>query len=216
MWTPANLVPTAWYDASNTSSIATAVAGHVTQWNDLSGHGFHVTQATDAARPISGIATVNSRNVVRFTGAQTIFRPSVSHPQPFAVYFVGTFRAASASYEAMFDFGTSPLPGPQAGTNPSNGFYAYAGSDVFGLTGDLNVVHSYVVVFNSATSSIYRDGVLIGTSNIGAQAITGIRLGGAWDGNLADIDLAELVIAEVPADPANWFAYTNAKWGTTK
>ena len=33
---------------------------------------------------------------------------------------------------------------------------------------------------------------------------------------LADIDLAELVIGEVPADPANWFAYTNAKWGTAK
>ena len=118
-WTPANLAPTAWFDASNAASITTVgTAGHVSQWNDLSGHGYNVTQATDAARPITGTATVNARNVIRFSGTQTISRAAVSHPQPFAVYFVGTFRAASASYEAMFDFGTSPTPGPQVGTNP--------------------------------------------------------------------------------------------------
>ena len=163
---------------------------------------------------MTGITTVNARNVVRFTGTQMISRAAVSHPQPFAVYFVGTFRAASASYEAMFDLGTDPVPGPQVGTNPANAFYTYAGADGVALTGDLNVVHSYVVVFNSPTSQIYRDGVLLGTFNVGAQALTGIRLGGTWDGNRADIDLAELVIADVPANPAAWFSYTNTKWGT--
>ena len=213
-WTPASLALTAWYDASNAASITNAGGGRVSQWNDLSGRGHHVTQATDAARPMTGIATVNARNVVRFTGTQMISRAAVSHPQPFAVYFVGTFRAASASYEAMFDLGTDPVPGPQVGTNPANAFYAYAGADGVALTGDLNVVHSYVVVFNSPTSQIYRDGVLLGTFNVGAQALTGIRLGGTWDGNRADIDLAELVIADVPANPAAWFSYTNTKWGT--
>jgi hypothetical protein len=72
-------------------------------------------------------------------------------------------------------------------------------------------------VFNNTSSSIYRDGVLVGSSfNVGAQSMTGIRLGGTWDGNRADIDLAELVIAGVPANPADWFTYTNAKWGTNK
>ena len=214
-WTPASLVPTAWFDASNAGSITTVgTAGHVSQWNDLSGHGYHVTQATDAARPVTGVATVNARNVVRFTGAQTITRAGVAHPQPFAVYFVGTFRAASASYEAMFDLGTNPTPGPQVGTNPANALYAYAGIDGVASTGDLNVVHSYVVVFNTTTSSIYRDGVLLATFNGGAQSVTGIRLGGTWDGNRADIDLAELVIGDAPANPTAWFDYTTTKWGT--
>ena len=75
-------------------------------------------------------------------------------------------------------------------------------------------MHSYVVVFNTTTSSIYRDGILLATVNVGTQALTGIRLGGTWDGNRADIDLAELVIADTPANPTAWFAYTTTKWGT--
>ena len=214
-WTPASLVPLAWFDASDAGSVTTVgAAGHVSQWDDLSGHGYHVTQATDASRPVTGVATVNARNVVRFTGSQTVTRAGVAHPQPFAVYFVGTFRAASASYEAMFDLGTSPTPGPQVGTNPANALYAYAGTDGGASTGDLNVVHSYVVVFNTTTSSIYRDGVLLASFNGGAQSVTGIRLGGTWDGNRADIDLAELVIGDAPANPTAWFDYTTTKWGT--
>ena len=59
-WTPASLVPMAWFDASNAGSVTTVgTAGHVSQWNDLSGHGYHVTQATDASRPVTGVATVN-------------------------------------------------------------------------------------------------------------------------------------------------------------
>ena len=114
----------------------------------------------------------------------------------------------------MFDLGTNPTPGPQVGTNPANALYAYAGTDGVASTGDLNVVHSYVVVFNTTTSSIYRDGVLLATFNGGAQSVTGIRLGGTWDGNRADIDLAELVIGDAPANPTAWFDYTTTKWGT--
>lgn len=57
----------AWWDASDTSTISLSGSA-VTQWNDKSGNGFHVTQSTSAQRPSSGINTINSKNVLTFGG----------------------------------------------------------------------------------------------------------------------------------------------------
>lgn len=55
----------AWYDASDAGSI-TASGGAVSQWNDLSGNGYHLTQSTGALQPETGAATLNGLNVVTF------------------------------------------------------------------------------------------------------------------------------------------------------
>jgi hypothetical protein len=56
-----------WYDASDTTSIS--VSGNaVTQWNDKSTYGKNLIQNTGAARPTSGVTTLNSKNVVTFDG----------------------------------------------------------------------------------------------------------------------------------------------------
>jgi hypothetical protein len=68
VFTPAEITGLkAWYDASDTSSISLSGSA-VTQWNDKSGNGFHVTQGTAAQRPSSGINTINSKNVLTYGG----------------------------------------------------------------------------------------------------------------------------------------------------
>lgn len=59
-----------WLDASDASSI-TATGGLVDQWSDKSGNGRHFT-GTGAARPTTGTRSQNGRNVLDFTGAQTL------------------------------------------------------------------------------------------------------------------------------------------------
>lgn len=73
---PSGLLPTflrtnllAWYDASVVSSITDAGAGAVSQWNDLSGSAYHLTQGTGGARPTTGTRTINGRNVIDFDGS---------------------------------------------------------------------------------------------------------------------------------------------------
>jgi hypothetical protein len=56
-----------WLDASDTATISLSGSA-VTQWNDKSGNAKHVTQATSARRPSSGINTINSKNVITFGG----------------------------------------------------------------------------------------------------------------------------------------------------
>ncbi len=57
----------AWYDASNAGSI-TIVVG-VSQWNDLSGVGNTLTQATTTAQPTIATSALNGKDTLLFTAA---------------------------------------------------------------------------------------------------------------------------------------------------
>ena len=63
-WNPADYA-WAWYDASDTGSISHS-SNKVTQWNDLSGNGYHLTQGTDADRPLTNTVTINGLNALSF------------------------------------------------------------------------------------------------------------------------------------------------------
>lgn len=67
-WTPDLIATQLWLDAADSSSI-TLVSGAVSQWNDKSGNGRHVTQGTAANRPAYPAAVLNGLNVVRFDGS---------------------------------------------------------------------------------------------------------------------------------------------------
>lgn len=64
-WSPALLSDLkAWYDASDSTTV-TLVGSKVSQWNDKSGNGLHVTQGTNSLRPTYITAGLNGRNVMR-------------------------------------------------------------------------------------------------------------------------------------------------------
>lgn len=64
---PEELGAVLWFDASDTSTISES-GGAVSQWNDKSGNGYHVTQATAANQPTTGSSTLNGLNVISFDG----------------------------------------------------------------------------------------------------------------------------------------------------
>ena len=64
-FSPLDLSPTLWLDASDESTI-TESGGAVSQWDDKSGNGYDLTQATAAAQPVTGSRTVNGKNVLDF------------------------------------------------------------------------------------------------------------------------------------------------------
>lgn len=69
--------PTAWYDASNAASI-TSSGGAVSQWSDISGNGFHLTQGTGAAKPTTGTRTQGGVNVLDFDGGDVLSGSSLN------------------------------------------------------------------------------------------------------------------------------------------
>jgi hypothetical protein len=70
-FTPLSLSPAVWYDASDTTTI-TASLGAVSQWDDKSGNGRHLTQATGISQPTTGSVTRNNLNVISFDGINDV------------------------------------------------------------------------------------------------------------------------------------------------
>ena len=74
-FSPLDYSPLAWFDASDAASI-THISNGVSQWNDKSGNGNHVTQGNAASRPLTNTRTVNSLNALYFDGADMLNCPS--------------------------------------------------------------------------------------------------------------------------------------------
>lgn len=68
LWSPAQVSPAGWWDASDESSFIADGSGFISQWTDLSGNARHALQATQAHKPTTGTRTFNGMNVVNFPG----------------------------------------------------------------------------------------------------------------------------------------------------
>lgn len=54
-----------WHDANDISSITMNASNQVSQWNDKSGNGNHVTQSTDANKPVWVASAINGRGALQ-------------------------------------------------------------------------------------------------------------------------------------------------------
>lgn len=97
-WTPASLPGIkVWLDPSDAGTV-TLAGGKVSQLNDKSGNGYHVTQGTDAKRPT--ITTLGSRNALAFAGGQVLKHPAstVALGTSQTVLMVSTPASSGAGY----------------------------------------------------------------------------------------------------------------------
>ena len=102
---------TAWYDASDTSTI-TLSGSNVTQWNDKSGNAYHLSQATTSRQPRSGINTVNGRNAITYDGTDDRLQASTASnwtflhhtaTHTFMVFYTNTAAASQRLMETSTD-----------------------------------------------------------------------------------------------------------------
>lgn len=106
-----------WLDASDAASI-TSSSGLVSQWDDKSGNGRHVT-ASSTARPTTGAHTQNSRNVLEFNGSSNVMVSTGSIQDPTLTLYVACRCKASAT-----NSGQSPLfIGQRTSSALTLGFY---------------------------------------------------------------------------------------------
>jgi len=68
LWSPQQVSPAGWWDASDPDSFTADESGFISQWSDRSGNGRHAIQATQAHKPTTGTRTFNGMNVVNFPG----------------------------------------------------------------------------------------------------------------------------------------------------
>jgi hypothetical protein len=126
LWTPADITTALWLDAADASTI-TESGGVVSQWNDKSGNGRHVSQGTAGNRPVVATTSVNSLNTILFTQTSTLsanireLRSSTAYTANRGSIFIVLKPASSQQASAaVFQSRNPGLEGFRAAPAPNN------------------------------------------------------------------------------------------------
>jgi hypothetical protein len=219
---PLSLNPALWLDAADTTTIA-ASSGSVSQWNDKSGNGYHVTQGSGTKQPTTNSQTINSLNVLSFDGSNDSMTntavPSIAQPYTYVVVAKESSAitvtksllnaVGGSNIVALFLGGTSPNRRINVFTNTS--------SVVNGPTLNTTNTNIYFMSGNGASSLLGIEGAL-NTVTINGTRASGFQIGtNATDlGEFFNGLIAEIVYFNrtlTANERTNLFDYLKIKWG---
>lgn len=224
-FTPAALTPLVWLDAGDAATlfadtggtVQAAVNDPVARWNDKSGNGNDLSQATLSSRPTrsaSGL-TLDGGDRINRTALVGPGTSGGAEPQPMTIAVVGTLGASTNATIA------SNLSGSACTLQRTAASTTLAGSAgaLLQATGapDMAVRRHVALEANGATSRLYSGGTQVGaTGNVGTSAWTGLNIGSnSSGGNFVTGDVCELVLVGRVLTAPEWaslHAYFAAKW----
>lgn len=160
----------------------------VSSWADSSGLGNNVSQATGAQQPIYKTGIVNGKPIVRFDGVNDLLSGSdLGLSQPFTVCCV--VKASSGGiFQDIVDQGV-----PSATVHNSNNFAMYAGNTVDGSTNIIGAFHTFIGIYNGASSTGYTNGNSDISGDVGAFNTSGLTIGNnagatsSFTGDIAEV-----------------------------
>lgn len=239
-WTPASLGAAleGWFKADtgvyNDAGTTPATDGQtVQQWNDQSGNGVTLSQATSGQRPTYRATGFNSRKGIQFVAANSQFLASgltafALGGTTFSAYVVMFFTSSTGSNGRIVtfrgngqsdDFGNTASGIPLLTPNPSSfgGFRSGVGSGTFAASVDTN--YRVGGEFDGSFHTIYRNNVagtpaavagtfgLTGEVGVGGYTGSSTYLGGT----IAEVVLTSTVLSS--GDRTSLDDYFKAKWG---
>lgn len=230
-WSPLDLTGlVGWWDASDTTTI-THSSNAVSQFDDKSGNGFHLTQSTAGNKPTTNTRTINALNTIDFdgtddkldrtgigarTGTVGTWAVVVAIDNISPVYYqrLALSLADTGGTDYGGTTGVVPCAGHDAGTTKVAPFYGVGAAVPKVDVSDTNK-HILITQRNGADWSIWLDGgtAVTGTAGTGAFNITRIRMGDAWHGGAAlNGIVGEQIWAETTESITDLRNYLNAKW----
>lgn len=208
----------AWYDASDTTTI-TESGGDVSQWDDKSGNGNHLTQGSSTEQPGTGNNTQNGLNVLDHDGTEYLQRTTFvggALSQPTTVFLAADTSTAASDY--YFDSAntsnrqTSFLSG-------GNDVQMFAGA-VLGFSGNpgSGTFDQLTFLFDTTSSEFWVNGTSQGTGSVGSQTMVGFTEYARFNGAQASIgDVGEIIIYDkelTTTERQQVETYLKDKWGT--
>lgn len=189
---PPIVSPAAWHRFN--TGITVTGAG-VSQWDDASGNGRHLLQATDARRPAK-----QAGGEITFNGTSHLLKTTdgaYAISQPFTIYMLFkqiTWEANDVFFNVA-GAGAAATMLRQIGTTPSMYLYAGTGNAANNTTLALNTYGAVAAVYNGASSAIHVNGQTATTGNPGTNGMTRLALGAdATPFNWANIEVKEIQI----------------------
>jgi len=208
-----------WLDAEDISTI-TLNGATVSKWDDKSGEDNHVAQATADNQPVyraPGGVGINGKASFDYHNDNLKSDVFAGGPvnQPDTVFLVIQYDSVGG-FPHPFDGRTS---GEQYYSISSSPYYfrISAGSLVGGGIASINTPYIYEAIFNEANSSIIINGNVTGTGNSGTNSLTGVTIGGAYNGSF-DLNgkIGEVIVydrALTESERNQVENYLSIKWG---
>tara|TARA_R110000765_G_scaffold49349_1_gene100336 strand:- start:1914 stop:3206 length:1293 start_codon:yes stop_codon:yes gene_type:complete len=191
-----------WYKADDAATI-TESGGAVSQWADKSGNAYHLTQATGAKQPQTGVSTINTKNALHFDGSEWMKATNAIRHTSGAVFIVAEFDLINNANDGLFYINnTTDATGENLDfiSNDTNNFDGNIDSKTnpLALTGGPFAGPAiFEITFDSGGSKL---GFVNGTDKTsGGNAYTDLSINADFGimSNLANTDSAEGNIAEI-------------------
>jgi len=203
LWTPAEITTTAWYDASDNTTITT-VGSVVSRWDDKSGSGSNISQSSGGARPSQ--STINGRNAINSFQGDYLETTSLSYTLTTGALAIGVQRWDDGNYADMWNVSNTAnsdllnMRGDVSG--PSDALTCVSkvdgGQDNFTTSAmDIHINFIGCLTWDTSNSYLYIDGQQTNTAASGAGPFTvnDLRVGYVSNSNL-DSSVGELIILE--------------------
>lgn len=227
-WTPAtlgaNLV--GWYEANigvfKDAGVTPAGNGDtVQQWNDQSGGGNNLSQATPASRPALNTTGLNGHPTLGFVAANTQTLATASFPlgtgTVTSACMVGTITASSPAFSRIVSYSPDRdwflVSGSTTSIRGFDGSSQLSGATIVNGTN-----YSFCGVWDGVNFTLYLNNVA-GSSDPSTFSLTnnqafsiGTEANGAapFDGNISEVIVTKSAMSST--DRNNWWAYVQAKW----
>lgn len=202
----------AWYDASDASSFTYSSGTLVSQWNDLSGQGRHISQGSVGAQPSRSGAQNGQSTVVYGAGTSLTVAVAPSVAMPLTTLGVVRWDGGGASNTQWIRLASSQI--------------AYVAGTAYALYGGLVLAggtpgttwHQWSLKMNGVTSQIWADGASQATGTEGPGAsMSEISVGATVSVNVWRGEVAEVIIYGADLAAADRLAleqYLKNKWAT--
>jgi len=210
-----------WLDASDSSTITTATG--VSQWNDKSGQGNNVSQATTASQPAVISANQNGKDIIRFDGSNDVlirstYTGGAITQQVYTFIVCKMPSTANGVYGWVYDSDASSRHTFIVNSISSPNHQIYAGTALTGTSVDSTNFKLYSLLFNGSSSTLRRAKTNILSGNAGTANMNGIWLGSDNGGTTynSNVEIAEILIYDAilsDTDRDNIESYLTNKWG---
>lgn len=229
-FTPLQLSPVAYYDLSDITTLwkdtgrtsaVTANADMIKGVTDKSGHGWHLSEATNGPAYTTGAQ--NGLSVARFVGASSQKLSMAvggwsTLTQPLTIAWVGKATTTAATQIFIDSTDVNRCAFFLNSTGPAWTAFATSSQNFTGAPPANTSFHSFILVFNGASTTLTLDGTIYTVAaNSGGNAagppLLGVAQGGATFFLTGDIGEALWCSGAMPAaDRASLRAYWLSKW----
>lgn len=179
-----------WYDAGEGITLNGA---DVSQWDDQSGNGNNLVQATPADQPFFNNS--GAQPFVQFDGVTEEMAASLAQAQPFTIFLMHRRVDTTAGTYVLFNFTGAGSRIDQAASDQYDVKFGVPELYTVDIEGP-PVFRTLLCVADATISSCFDNGdpPLVNKKDLGTLGITDIVLGSRFGSNFKAIDIGELII----------------------